>query len=133
MLRPLAVVALFATYFPTAIWLQLSWDSPVRNSKVAVRLHPPFERAGATAVVARRWLPEGTKLDDGDRVEGDIRSPLLIYEDGRLLGPAHSTYADIEALGHGRYLHWDNKGIIFSASDNSDPNRNGRRYVAVVP
>jgi hypothetical protein len=46
---------------------------------------------------------------------------------------------DIRALGGGRYSHWigSDQGtpdgvlessLYFSASDNSDPNENGRRY-----
>jgi hypothetical protein len=61
------------------------------------------------------------------------RSPLIIYEDGKPLGPAHSLHADISKYGNGRFSHWKNTGFIFSTSDNSDPNLNGREYWAVLP
>ncbi len=55
-------------------------------------------------------------------------STLELYEDGRLLGPAHAAHADIRALGRGRWSHWGSNTIRFSASDDSDPRTNRRRY-----
>jgi hypothetical protein len=55
------------------------------------------------------------------------RSPLLLLEDGRILGPAHTLHADIREFGGGRYSHWDGK-LWFSSSDGRDPRFNGRRY-----
>jgi predicted O-methyltransferase YrrM len=61
-----------------------------------------------------------------DDVTGNT-SPLLLLEDGRELGPAHCTHADIRAHGGGRFSHW--RGYLwFSTSDDSDPRSNGRRY-----
>ncbi|HVY88307.1 MAG TPA: hypothetical protein VG942_05525 [Hyphomonadaceae bacterium] len=55
-----------------------------------------------------------------------------VFEDGRELGPADSLHDDIRKIGMGRYSDWtDGKSgatIYFSASDNSDPNTNGRSY-----
>ena len=42
-------------------------------------------------------------------------------------GPAHSQEGDIRTQGAGRFSHWGTV-VIFSASDNSDPNTNGHRY-----
>jgi hypothetical protein len=70
---------------------------------------------------------------DDPAMADDTRSPVVIYEDGRPLGPAHSNFADLSRLGHGRFSHWTGQGLFFSTSDGSDPNRNGRRYFAVVP
>lgn len=64
---------------------------------------------------------------EGDRESGG-RSDLVLLEDGRPLGPPHSLHADIRNLGAGRYSHWTRDSLYFSASDNSDPRRNGRRY-----
>ena len=60
------------------------------------------------------------------------RSTVVLCEDGRVLGPAHSQPDEIGQLGRGRFSHWDTY-VVFSASDNSDPNANGREYVAVLP
>jgi hypothetical protein len=68
-----------------------------------------------------------------DPAVNNARSPVLIYEEGRQLGPAHSNFADISKLGHGRFSYWTDQGFLFSTSDGSDPNRNGRRYWAVAP
>jgi pectate lyase len=43
-----------------------------------------------------------------------------------------SPHADIAEFGRGRFSHWG-EAIIFSASDNTDANTNGRRYWAVSP
>jgi hypothetical protein len=52
--------------------------------------------------------------------------------DDTVIGPAHAVHADIAKQGRGRYSHWESS-LIFSASDSSDPNGNGRVYVAAVP
>ena len=55
-------------------------------------------------------------------------STAVVLEDGKLLpGPANSSHQEIRALGAGRYSFW-HKSIYFSATDNSDPRKNGRRY-----
>lgn len=55
------------------------------------------------------------------------RSPARLYENDRLLGPAHAQHVYIRTIGDGRYSHWGST-VYFSASDNSDPRRNGRVY-----
>ena len=51
----------------------------------------------------------------------------MVYEDEVPLGFAHVPRPQIQRFGNGRYLHWGQE-LFFSASDNSDPDRNGRRY-----
>lgn len=63
----------------------------------------------------------------GDTTDAPHASNLKIYEDGVPLGPAHSQHVDIRNLGRGRYSHWGDT-LYFSASDNSDPTINKRRY-----
>lgn len=56
---------------------------------------------------------------------------VRVYEDGVPLGPAQALHADVRSLGNGRYSHWLFDGapmVMFSTSDNSNPNENGRRY-----
>lgn len=65
--------------------------------------------------------------EDGDRESGN-QSGLVVYEDGKPLGPAHALHADIRTQGQGRYSHWTRNGLYMSASDNSDPRTNGRKY-----
>ena len=51
----------------------------------------------------------------------------MLYEDGRMLGLAHSMHDHISRFGKGRFSHYG-PNLYFSASDNSDPNQNGRTY-----
>jgi len=72
-------------------------------------------------------LPDLTPFSDGPGVPN--QSSLRLYEDGQLLGPAHSVHQNIRTLGAGSFSHWGGV-VIFSASDNSDPNTNGHSYTA---
>lgn len=59
--------------------------------------------------------------------EGVNRSSLALFEDGNLLGPAHAPHWMIDKQGEGLYSHWGPR-LQFSASDNTDPTTNGRKY-----
>lgn len=59
-------------------------------------------------------------------------SPATICEDGVPLGPRNAPHAEIRDLGRGRYSFWYDF-VYFSASDNSDPRTNGRRYTMQYP
>lgn len=80
-------------------------------------------------------LTPAFRVGDPDTSEYPRRSELLLYEDGALLGPAHTPHDLIGTLGHGRYSHWfTSKTIImFSASDNSDPRTSARVYRMIDP
>jgi hypothetical protein len=56
---------------------------------------------------------------------------LTLTENGRALGPAHTSHNEIQAKGHGRFSHWNGQAV-FSSSDGSDPRTNGLNYVASV-
>lgn len=122
---------IYAVYLPIALWLQHSYVRPPYAP-------PPAPRAQQWPLQTIRQL-EGIAFVsalDGfvsleDEKAAEQHSPLVLYEDGKPLGPAHSLHADIEHMGHGRYSHWKGARIIFSTSDNSDPTRNGRRYWVV--
>lgn len=60
------------------------------------------------------------------------RSRLRLIENGTPLGPGNATHAEIREEGKGAYSHWQT-ALYFSTSDNSDPRRNGRTYVVVIP
>jgi transglutaminase-like putative cysteine protease len=63
----------------------------------------------------------------GLRDGGDGRT-VRVVEDGRALGPAGALSAEVVTLGGGRFNHETATRVLFSASDNSDPRRNGRTY-----
>jgi hypothetical protein len=65
--------------------------------------------------------------EEGDKFTGN-RSALILYEDGKPLGPARAVHAQIREHGQGRYSHWTRATLYFSTSDNSDPRVNGRKY-----
>ncbi len=59
-------------------------------------------------------------------------SSAKLYENAKLLGPAHTPHATIRGEGDGRFSHWD-ESIYFSASDCSNPKTNGRNYSVELP
>ncbi|HZT87354.1 MAG TPA: class I SAM-dependent methyltransferase [Stellaceae bacterium] len=65
--------------------------------------------------------------DEADGPAAPARSRLMLYEDGQLLGLAHTRHDQISNYGKGRFSHWG-ADVHFSATDNSDPNSNGRHY-----
>ena len=99
------------------------------------RLNPPFQADSATGWTARLHMaPALVGLEAvADNLEHPYRSPLQLFEGGIPLGPAHSLHALIRAEGRGRFSHWGPQQVLlFSTSDNSDPNRNGRVYTIGV-
>jgi hypothetical protein len=94
----------------------------------AFELKGPFQKyaAGGAAYIAAAPSLQG----DGDSSERPTRSTHLVCENRHALGPAHSLHTDIATRGKGRFSHWSADGFIFSASDNTDPNSNGRTYRA---
>ena len=79
------------------------------------------------------WCAEiGTVFGVGDWAGGKLRSRLRLREDGVELGPAHSDPALIATEGSGRFAH-HGSSLFFAASDNSAPDRNGRRYTLCGP
>jgi hypothetical protein len=102
-------------YFPIAIYLKSSYV--------------PRELDRFRRLTGYSFLMSQPDLDTlADSSDNLMRSPLELYEDGKLIGPAHSAHVDIRDIGLGRFSHWQGIGLIFSTSDNSDPNTNGRRY-----
>jgi hypothetical protein len=131
-----AALVATALYFGIAVWAERSYIDPAPKGRLAVLLGRPFYPLGGAAFQGLAMLP-----GDQSRLEGfaddpakhdDRRSPFVIYEDHEPLGPAHSTFADISKMGRGHFAHWPSHGFVFSTSDGSDPNNNGRRYWAVI-
>jgi parallel beta-helix repeat protein len=60
------------------------------------------------------------------------KSTLRLFENGKEIGPAHSSHNEVRTKGLGRFSHWgDTNGaesLRFSASDNTDPTANGKTY-----
>jgi SAM-dependent methyltransferase len=52
---------------------------------------------------------------------------FMLYEDGSPMGWPNQSLDWISTWGHGRY-GLDEHGVLFSATDNSNPNESGKRY-----
>lgn len=68
----------------------------------------------------------------GESLGSKRKSPLILFEDGRQIGPQSTVHNLIRLYGKGAYSHWGDQ-LYFSASDNSDPSYNGRNYMVVCP
>jgi len=126
-----AAAVIFVAYLPAALWLKHSYAEPPKPAGEIIRLERPFIKMEGPdlAFLARAPLLE----DLSDSVMAPMRSPFLLFENDRALGPAHSAHADIAALGNGRFSHWTAAGFIFSSSDGTNPQSNRRTYWAVRP
>lgn len=98
------------------------WDARLAN-RVPRPLPGPFEHVGG--YVWRAALPDLSAVADTD--QNPMRSPLRLLEDGQWLPYAHCHLPALRRFGLGRYRHTGDS-VLFSSSDNSNPNANGRRY-----
>jgi hypothetical protein len=122
--KAMAVIALFAVYFPIALYLRYTYVPPSDGFPALKR---PFQSyRGSTGFDV--WSPAPELEEFADSTDHPMQSPFVIFENGKPLGPAHSAHAEIARLGHGRFSHWKNIGFIFSSSDGTNPETNGRLY-----
>lgn len=99
------------------------WQA-IEQKRKQTKLAGTFHHAGGFGYAVD--LPSHFKSSADDNSD-HMRSKVMIFEDGAPLGIAHSMHDVIRNLGKGRFSHWGT-GVMFSASDNSDPNKNGRKY-----
>src|SRR5690349_24652141 len=92
-------------------------------------LTPPFRQVGQSGWVCDLPAELQTLTDSNEQ---PYRCALWLYEGGQLLGPAHALHHEIEVVGGGCYSFWD-RVVYFSTSDGTDPNQNGRAYLAALP
>jgi hypothetical protein len=130
--------AIYAAYLPVALWLGYAYVPIEMPQGETVQQIDNIKHIEGFAYQAA--TPFLIKYADND--PGDQRSPIVLHENLTPLGPPHSVHPDIQEIGHGRYSHWNDnresgwrsiRGVLFSASDNTDPRTNGRRYWAVLP
>jgi len=130
--RVISILGLMAIvlsiYLPAALYLE-AHSVPIDKTV----LTPPFERlaGNAFAIYKRPAVPPA------DTVNEPRRSRAVVFENGTMLGPGHSPHSEINAIGRGRYSYWSEGEnvavIVFSTSDNSDPNTNGKTYRLIDP
>lgn len=123
------------SYQSSVIESSLVEASPVETSagettSTAPATAKPLNMSRVTASSGNEY-----QIFDWFGVGGDTQwsksSPLKIFENGREIGPAHSSRSDIAAHGKGRFSHWGNN-LYFSSSDNTDPRTNGRKYTYTI-
>jgi 2-polyprenyl-3-methyl-5-hydroxy-6-metoxy-1,4-benzoquinol methylase len=109
-------------------------DRPVPDEKNgAAEVEYLVVPAGMRHVGGHCWSAQvGAMFGMGDWAGGKLRSKLNLHEEGLQLGPSHSDLAAIAKEGHGRFAHYG-ANLFFAASDNTSPDRNGRRYVVSGP
>jgi hypothetical protein len=130
--RKIAIgIAAFAIYLSVAFWLKYSYVPPASPPGTVLELKRPFDRFSFAGHVAS-YTPV-LSLDGEADTNDSARSPYIVYEDSRPLGPAHALHPEISDLGHGRFSHWKGVGFIISSSDGTSPASNGRRYRVVLP
>jgi hypothetical protein len=130
--------AIYAAYLPLALWLGHTYvpiEMP-QGKKVEPLVGIKHIEGFAYQALTYSLLPYADNNPDNQR------SPIILYENMTPIGLAHSAHADIQEIGRGRYSHWNDnpksgwrtiRGMLFSASDNTDPRTNDRRYWAVLP
>jgi len=67
------------------------------------------------------------KVSNGD-ADAVSAKDMLLTEDGRRLLHVGVRHDEMRKSGLGRYSHWGS-WLYFAASDNSNPNTNGRKYI----
>jgi len=93
-------------------------DEPMRYLVSVECMHPEHDHC---------YIASMDFGEEGDKFTGN-KSMIVLFEDGKPLGSPRSVHADIRETGMGRYSHWTRETLYFSASDNTDPRNNGRKY-----
>jgi hypothetical protein len=130
LIKAIAALSIVATSFVVTL-LAMNYVWPPCPSGPATALLRPFVKYSAAGFAYIRAAPEFDAISDFS--DTPTRSNLLLCENNNLLGPMHTGHAEVAKEGRGRYSHWKNSGFVFSASDNTDPNTNGRNYWVVQP
>jgi len=101
-----------------------SIERPIQLTLAAEQILPLEGQAFQVDLKHRLLWPWQARSDNPFNL---YRSELLLFEDGRPLGPPHAPYDQVHQEGGGGYLHWA-RLLIFSTPDHTDPRTNGRGY-----
>jgi SAM-dependent methyltransferase len=98
--------------------------APHRSNVITqLDLQRPYDAAGGHGFIAAIPDPVGAAAASA--------MFAVMLEDGQPLGPSRTLHVRIRNEGAGAFSVWGSQ-VYFSASDNSDCNRNGRRYTLAV-
>ena len=121
-------------------------QTATKNATDQKAINVADQAASPKKVVSEEIKPEAISLQSGFCYVGVLTlgrqgesdgkvltsgSECILLEDGRPLSSPHANHEEIRKIGKGRYNHWTETMILFSASDNTDPRTNGRRYTLV--
>jgi hypothetical protein len=126
-----AGIALLLTGFGNAV-----------EDEVVVRLEPSVSQQPDQRLLREEFLAQDIRPDGGVGYVARVRlnrsgdksgGPSLcrLLEDGKTLPHPRSLHNEIRESGRGRYSHWTETSVYFSASDSTDPRTNGRKYELV--
>lgn len=93
--------------------------------KFPYALQRPFKHEHGNCWRAK--LPDDMVWATDNNTRHDI-SPLHLLEGETSLTPKHASHRKISEVGRGCNSFWHDGWVYFSASDNSNPNDNGRTY-----
>lgn len=92
-------------------------------------LPPPYRPSMKYGFVAA--MPSFSRFSllhlPSDSTADNYRSTVVLFENDKPVGPAHSFHSTVHEVGGGRYSHWGDQ-LQFSTTDNGDPNSNGNVY-----
>ena len=100
-----------------------NWWSSIFQQQNRLQLDRNFDHVAGNAYMVR--LPHLESLADNNL--GGQKSPIRLWENDIMLTLAHCGHNAIQTYGRGRYSHFG-QNILFSATDNTDPNSNRRIY-----
>lgn len=103
-----------------------NWWSSKFQDKQRLLLNGPFERLDGNCWIAS--VPQLASLSDNNLA--GVKSAVRLWENDIMLTLAHCSLETIKIYGRGRYSHWG-QDILFSTTDNTDPNDNGKHYYAI--
>jgi hypothetical protein len=129
LIKSIGALSIVAVSFFVTLWV-MNYMAPTCPQGTTTALTRPFDTFAPSGFAYAKALPNLDSVSDS--ADTPTRSKLLVCENNNILGPMHSIHGEIAKEGHGRYSHW-NTYLIFSASDNTDPNTNGRTYSVVQP
>jgi hypothetical protein len=130
LVKLLGAAAIVAVSFLGTLWVidRFALFGPPCPSGETVNFTPPFPLHIKVGYLFN--APALTNMANG--AGALTQSRYVLCENGMLLGPGNSELNEIGTKGQGRFNHWMS-AFIFSASDNTNPNNNGRTYRAVRP
>ena len=124
--RKWIALALLGTGSALVFYALVLWAN---NQGIVIHKWHHFRIASATAEKGHAWKIDWNNLPPHS---GRFSSWLYVQENGRPLGLSSYDVEPVRNFGKGRFVLAAD-ALLFSASDNSSPMSNGRRYDICVP